>query len=70
MRTTANKVPTPTVTASATSIWTGSATVGRQEEINCEDGLTPSGDVIIVRSPNSSYVVDTAFLYHKVCILC
>lgn len=69
MRTTANKAPTTsTVPASTTSIWTGSATVGGQEEINSEDGLTPSGDVVTVHSPSSNYVVVTPPLYHKVCI--
>ena len=52
-------------------IWTGSSTVnGGQERINCEDSLTPSGDVVIVRSPDSSYAVDTAPLYHQVRFLC
>lgn len=51
-------------------IWTGSSTSsGGQEQINCEDSLTPSWDVVIVRSPDSSYAVDTAPLYHQVCIL-
>ena len=69
MRAAANKAPmTSTVPTSATSTWTGSATVGGQEGINTEDGLTPSGDVAIVRSPNSRYVVDTALFNHKVCI--
>jgi hypothetical protein len=69
MRAATNKAPTTsTVPASATPIWTSSATVGGQDEINSEDDLTPSGDVVIVRSPNSSYVVDTVLLYHKVCI--
>jgi hypothetical protein len=69
MGTTANKVPvTSTVPASAISIWTGSATVGGQEEINSEDGLTPGGDVVILRSPDTSCVDNTTPLYHKVCI--
>ncbi|KAE9370822.1 hypothetical protein N431DRAFT_492846 [Stipitochalara longipes BDJ] len=47
-------------------VWTGSSTVnGGQAQINCEDSLTPSGDIVIVRSPDSSYGVDTAPLYHK-----
>lgn len=50
-------------------IWTGSSTVnGGQEQINCEDSLTPDGDIVIVRSPDSTYAVDTAPLYHKVCL--
>lgn len=69
MRAATNKaLTTSTVPASATPIWTSSATVGGQEETNSEAGLTPSGDVVIVRSPNSSYVVETALLYHTVCI--
>ncbi|CZR65632.1 uncharacterized protein PAC_15532 [Phialocephala subalpina] len=47
-------------------IWTGSSSVnGGQEQINCEDSLTPSGNVVIVRSPDGGYAVDTAPLYHK-----
>jgi hypothetical protein len=40
-------------------VFTGSSKVsGGQEQINCEDRLTPDGDVVIVRNPDSSYAVD------------
>lgn len=49
-------------------IWTGSPTVsGGQEQIDCEDSLTPSGDIVIVRKPANNYAVGTTPLYHKVC---
>src|SRR4051794_14075953 len=51
-------------------IWTGSSTVnGGNEQVDCENKLTPNGDVVIVRSPAGNYEVDSAPLYHKVCLL-
>lgn len=48
-------------------VWTGSSTVnGGQEQIDCEDNLTPDGEVSIIRSPGSNYAVDTTILYQKV----
>jgi len=45
-------------------IWTGSATVnGGDDQINCEDNLTPDGTVTIIRYPASTYSVDTTALY-------
>ncbi|KAH7317935.1 hypothetical protein BKA65DRAFT_410328 [Rhexocercosporidium sp. MPI-PUGE-AT-0058] len=47
-------------------IWTGSSTVtGGNEQVDCENKLTPNGDVVIVRSPAGNYEVDSAPLYHK-----
>ncbi|KAL2065224.1 hypothetical protein VTL71DRAFT_2893 [Oculimacula yallundae] len=47
-------------------IFTGSSMVsGGNEQIDCENKLTPNGDIVIVRSPASNYEVDTAPLYHK-----
>ncbi|KAG4422757.1 hypothetical protein IFR04_004105 [Cadophora malorum] len=47
-------------------IWTGSSTVnGGNEQIDCENKLTPSGNIVIVRDPANNYAVDTAPLYHK-----
>ncbi|PVH74780.1 hypothetical protein DL98DRAFT_551979 [Cadophora sp. DSE1049] len=47
-------------------IWTGSSTVnGGNEQVDFENKLTPSGSIVIVRSPANNYAVDTAPLYHK-----
>lgn len=40
-------------------VWTGSSTSnGGQNQINCEDDLTPSGTQQVVRSPPSNLAVD------------
>jgi len=46
--------------------WTGSPTVnGGNDQINCEDDLTPNNGQNIVRSPSSTLPVDTTELYVK-----
>lgn len=44
-------------------VWTGSSTVnGGQDQINCEDDLTPADrSQTIVRRPDSNYPVDSEF---------
>jgi hypothetical protein len=50
-------------------IWTGSSTDnGGSGQVQCEDDLTPESiDNVIIRSPDSSYSVDTNPLYQSVC---
>jgi hypothetical protein len=48
-------------------IWTGSSTgSGGRQQINCEDSLTPSADITVVRNPAKDYAVDAVKLYLKV----